>query len=181
MKYLRNNYWIFLLIIAYACKKAPLVSDKKDSNKFGAEGRDFSFACQVCTGSAKVFVRIPAGAVNHTSYLEYYQFKVNNVNDIDSFYVNQPTGDVNVLIADDENLLTPAIIALPFYFAPAFSIDSGYFPYRITANSYDNIDEVMNSTGTWEKITSFIAIDSTKHLVFNTSNLRGIYVVAKKK
>jgi len=172
---------VLAVAVMAACKKMELTSEGKNSNEFDASGKYWLFDSQVDSIGKKIGVNVPAGAVNYTSYLEFYQYKLNNANAVDSFVINSPVSDINLLISDGQDLLVPATIALPFYFSPDFSADSGYFPYRVTAESYSDIMAVLNDESNWEKITAFTVNDSTEHLLFNTTNLQGIYVIARKK
>jgi hypothetical protein len=182
MKFHQNKIiLLFILLCTIACKKMVLTSEGKFTNEFDGTGRTYVFDSKVDSIGKKIAVNIPSGAVNHTSYLEFYQYKLSNANAVDSFIINSPVSDINLLISDGTDLLVPATIGLPFYFSPTFSVDSGYFPYRIKAESYSNIMTVLNDESKWEKITDFSIDAATQHLIFQTNNLQGIYVIARKK
>lgn len=172
---------IMVILLVSSCGKVTLQSNAKPSNLFNQDGRDFVFPGTVITDGKEIRVSIPAGAINGNAYLEFYQYQLQDAGVVDSFYINGTTADINLFVSDGNTLQVPATVYIPFYFTSTYVADSGYTPYRVHAASYTDLVTVLNKEENWEQITNFTWDNDSKHLIFQTTHLDGIYVVAKRK
>ena len=180
----RHKFEILFLmgLVLLSCKKeATLKSDSWPSNEFGVEGKAYSWESLLFTNGKPIEVNIPAGAVNYTSFVEMYQYSLNDHLAVDSFLINGFTADFYLLRSNVTALLQPAQMKLPFYFTLNFTMASGYTPYKVKAEDYSNLMDVLNNYSNWTPITNFTFDNTTKYLSFEITDLNAIYLIGKPK
>ena len=179
-----NLVFIFFVLLVFSCKKEQeLKSDSYLSTEFGPEGKSYSWASVLFTSSnpKPIELTIPAGAVNYTSFVELYQYRVFDQNNLTAFSINGVSNDFYLLRSNVTELQVPAVMKLPFYYTLNFSVSQGYMPYKVKSDDYTDLMSVLNNAANWTPITNFTFDNTTKYLSFEVTDLNAIYLIGKPK
>jgi hypothetical protein len=176
------RFFLFVpLLLSCSCKKQYDFMEN-ESNSFTSSGRDYTFH-QNHQGSADrdVQVSIPAGAVTDEYYLEFYDFRLANYQQVDSFYIDHYLSDINFLVSSCRQLAVPATIVLPFRSTINWSLNYGYIPYWVNVRPEDNLQDALSDSSNWAPISNFTVDNVNKTVTFQTTILNGVFVLGKHR
>jgi hypothetical protein len=179
MKWPEIKYLLAILLsIFYSCEKSDFVTGEPAT--FNSAGKKYTFT-QHNDDLRTVLVDIPAGAVTQQSYLLYQYTDFDDVSLITTYFINYQYNDINYFECFTQPLLVPATVTMPLKPNVTWYSTSGYKVYHVAMNPGDDYLETLNDPTKWTALSDFNVDNTIKTISFSTTNLQGIYVLAKEK
>ena len=171
---------VALLLVIAGCKKET--DAMHDQLIYGNKGKEFTFESYVSGKERSVLLSIPANAISGSNeMLEYYDFYLKKSEDLDRYYINYLSNNINLFRTTAGELLKPATIKIPFPSNLNYVSFSPYKPYKVKLDGRTDMMAALNDTSNWQLISNFTWDNTEKLIIFTISDLNAAYVLARPK